>query len=282
MKHVRGWFFGAAAVAIFAIAAVLWWQRTRRERAPAPPAPVLTSVPREIAPPPPEAVTPEKLAVPPAVTPAEAARYLKIQPTQVLATVNGAPITLNDLVLVGAAAADKPQTMSPEMFDYLLNRAIERELIFQAAHGQGIELTEEQNQQLAQMRESMHHEGADQTDSALVERLNVKGSRDEQIDFEVRDAAGQLLLGSLLAKAGVPSPHVTEAQVGDYYQSHRDQFGTLPDEPNAREAAWRNIDTEIRQTLAPSVQAEYQKRARALVDQLRALAKIEVTRPPSS
>jgi len=80
-----------------------------------------------------------------------------------------------------------------------------------------------------------------------------------------------------LAPTGISSPHVTDAQVQEYYQQHLNEYAALPDsDPAARESAWRMIDTDIRLKLAPVVQAQYQEAVRKFFEQLKAQAKITV------
>ncbi len=202
--------------------------------------------------------------------------YLKIQPGEVLATVNGVQITLKDLIALGGAQANTPQTMSPEMYKFLLDLAIEREVTFQTAKSQGVELTEEQKQQIDQLREQMMAAEVDETEGKVVAHLNRTGSLDDQIAFDVKDATSHLLQNTLMTKNGAPSPYVTEALVQAYYQNHFQDYSALPTDPVARDEAWQKIDVEIRQKLAPIVQQEYAQRLKAYLDQLRASANVQV------
>lgn len=197
---------------------------------------------------------------------------VEVRVDQVLAKVNGVAITLKDLMPIGAAEAALKQSLSPQMYDFLLGRAIARELTFQAAAAQGIKLTEDQNRQLKQVRESMLARYG--TDPAKVVHLNVTGTLEDRIEFELRDAASPLLIHSMLAKAGAPSPYVTEAQVEEYYRSHATEYGALPGDAVERQAAWQRINLEIRSKLAPEIQAQYQQALNKMLEQLRANANI--------
>jgi hypothetical protein len=192
----------------------------------------------------------------------------KIRADQVLATVNNRPIMGRDLVPVSAGAE---QAMTHEMYGLLLNLAIERELIFQAAKTEGVELTQEQKNQIAEFRSSQQpHDG-----DGVFKRLDMQGSLDDEIAWEARDAESKFILTSLMAKAGAESPYVTEEQAQQYYQTHKDEFGEMPTEPAERQSVWQEIDLRIRQKLAQEVQAEYERRSRELLDQLKASAKID-------
>jgi hypothetical protein len=103
-----------------------------------------------------------------------------VKADQVIARINGTPITGRQLVAFGA---DAEHTMTKEMFDYLRRRAIDRELTFQAAKAAGIELTTAQLAELDQVRTNATEHGV--TD----------------IDLQVADARAGLLQSALLAKA---------------------------------------------------------------------------------
>src|SRR5205814_2175231 len=105
-----------------------------------------------------------------------------------------------------------------EMFDFLRGLAIERELVFQTARIQGIELTAEQKSRLEQIRRSLAER--EHEESGQVLHLNQSGTLEDEIAFELRDATSRFLEVSLLEKAGAPSPLVTESAVQDYYRAH--------------------------------------------------------------
>jgi len=101
----------------------------------------------------------------------------------VLATVNGVQITAKDL---GPGGGEATQA--------LLDRAIERELILQAANAQGLTLTAEQEQSLADVR-------GDLANSAAYKAANDPETRDRmqaEVDFRVRDTTAQFLLSALV------------------------------------------------------------------------------------
>ena len=95
-------------------------------------------------------------------------------------------------------------------------------------------------------------------------------------EFEQRDAMALLLQAALADKAGVPSPHVTAAQVQAYYQQHQAEYGALPADAAQRAAAWERIDEAVRLILAPQVQAEHQEQFQQFLDRLKAGAQITV------
>lgn len=233
----------------------------------APSAPVV-SAPTQPAPAPRVAATPTAPRLE-TVVPANGAApvsVVRVKPGQTLATVNGVAITLKDLVPLPAEKAGTDQLMSAEMYESLLNRAVEREVTFQAAQAQGVELTAAQRQRLANLRTRSEAREPGVFDTVQQNPANV--------EFEQRDATGLLLQAALAEKAGVPSPHVTAAQVQAHYQQHLADYGALPADPAQRQAAWEKIDQAIRAKLAPQLQAEHQEKFQKFVEQLKASAQI--------
>jgi hypothetical protein len=209
--------------------------------------------------------------------PPKAAKVVRVSAVQALAKVNDANIGLKDLLPVGAAVAE--QAMSPETYDFLLQRAIERELTFQAARAQAIELTTEQIQRREQIRQRLLARRAADA-AAQVLHLNAVGTPDDQIEFELREITAQFLLNSLLAKAGVPGPDVTEERVKQQYESHRNEYAGTPADPAKKDSGWQKIDSDIRQKLATQVRVEHQQKVQEFFDQLKASAKITKNPPP--
>jgi hypothetical protein len=190
-----------------------------------------------------------------------------------LARVNGTAITLKDLV-PGRAVAGSSEVMTQQMFSFLLDNAIERELIFQASSKAGVKVTaEEEHRQELLRRTLLARE--DQASGSGVP-LNVGGTQEERIDFEMREAASQILLASLLAKEGVSPPHVTEDDVKQYRQDNPEEYSTLPSDSQPRDGALGKMDFEIRQKLSMQIQAEYENDVRQFLDDLKASARISV------
>jgi hypothetical protein len=200
--------------------------------------------------------------------PALADVILKLRPGEVLASVNQHEITVRDLLPVNERAGGNEAEIPLETFRYLLDRAVNRELIFQAAKNAGIGLDESQKDQLASLKSLRN-----QPEPGGTARLNYDA---RQADLELQDASAFLLQTALLAAKGV-SPNVTPDQVSNYYQEHHREFEELPSTTPAREQAWNEIDFQIRQRLAPDVRANFQSRLTAYMTQIRAEANVMVT-----
>jgi hypothetical protein len=201
-------------------------------------------------------------------TTAAAERTVEVTAGQVLATINNRPIRGQDLVAMGANG--QPVRTSPKMYKFLLARAVERELTFQAARTQGVTLDEEQQRRLEEVRAQREADLKSDLNGQFVQHLNLPGSVEDQIAFETRDAESRLLMNRLAEQAGVPSPYVTEEMVRAYYSGHAGEYAGR---------ALEDVDLEIRAQLSPKVQAAYQEALRAYIKQLKGAAQIALAKP---
>ena len=163
------------------------------------------------------------------------------------------------------------QKIDSVAYDYFLQRAINRELVLQAAKAQGVTLNQAQEDQLTKLRALR-----EQPEPGLVSKLTVNAA---EIEFELRDEQAFMLQTSLMAQAGATA-NVTPDQVEQYYQAHIAEFGELPADPQARQQAWQIIDIQIRQQLAAQTRDQYNKQLQQFMDKLRTAAQITVTPPP--
>lgn len=201
---------------------------------------------------------------------AEPKEIVRVKPEQVLATVNGTPVTLKDLVAVPISQRGSEQTISASLYDMLLERAVVREVAFQAAKAQGIALTDDQKAQLEKFKNEMLSTSPDVIDLTMPP---------ERVAFEQRDTEGRMLLVNLAAAAGAPSAFVTEDQVKTYYENHKSEFEELPADPQEARWAWQRIDREIRNLLVADTTAAYDQAYDKVVADLKSAATIEVTAP---
>jgi len=195
-------------------------------------------------------------------------RVFLARPDQVLATVNGTPITLGDLIPLQSTNSEVEQKIDAVTYNYFLQRAINRELVLQAAKAQGVTLNQAQEDQLTKFQAER-----EQPYPGMVSQLTVNAA---EIEFELRDAQAFMLQTALMAQVGA-TPNVTPDQVEEYYQAHIAEFGELPADPQARQQAWQAIDFQIRGQLAAGMRAEYQQQLDAYMAQLKARANIVVT-----
>lgn len=176
-------------------------------------------------------------------------------------------ITLSDLTPIKNPESSESREIDPETFSYLLERAVDRILITQAAEKAGVRISDAQIQQLQKYRmERMEHE------PGLVKRINVDSA---QVEFEARDSQAFMLQTNLMAQRG-QTPNVTPQQVEAYYREHAGDFPALPSDPEALRQAWGKIDFQIRKKLAPESRSGYEGQLAAFMKALREGADIRM------
>jgi hypothetical protein len=198
-----------------------------------------------------------------------AQQVVRIKPDRVLATVNGVSITLKDLIPLPKEKAGAEQMLSAEMYEFLFKRAVDREVTFQAARTQSVDLNDSQKQRLAQIRGD-----SERRDPAVFDNLHQSP---ENTDFEQRDFTGVALQSVLAEKAGVASPYVTSEQVEAYFQDHKSDYPQVSTDPALRSAeSWLAADTDIRSKLTPLLQAEHDRQMAQFMAELKAKASVVV------
>ena len=202
-------------------------------------------------------------------TPAPSGRL--VAPDSALATVNGVTIVGKDILPFPDSTE---QSMTPEMFEFLLQRAIERELVFQAARREGIELDDAGRRELARLRASLFKQ-----DPSVIKPAQPDPAA---VEFQERDATGLLLRTALLNKSGRPAPLVTKDMVDAYYHSHPAEYDALPDDPKARDEAWRSIELDIRNKLVSRHMADYAAGVAEYLQELRGAAAIRILSPDAA
>ena len=211
----------------------------------------------------PERPPPERTEDPEDVTSADAG----VSVDRIVATVNDVAITLQDLAPgLKSTATERDLGMSREMYAYRLERAIDRQLTFQAARALGLEVTDEKRRELKARRES--HVG----DEGVIDEL---GDPKAAAALDVIQDEAHLLEKALLQEEGIAPPYVTQAQVEEHYREHAGDYEPLPeDDSSAREAARQRIDVDIRQKLAAIARTEYQRERQEYFRRLRSEAQI--------
>jgi hypothetical protein len=174
--------------------------------------------------------------------PPTAGEGVKVVRGATLATVNGVAISGADVVAFREKTAEA-LTLTPEMHEFLVRRAIERELTMQAARARKLELSATQREQLAQVRANAEQRG--ETDPA-------------QLAFEEKEASAQMLLESMMTADGAPSAMVDDATIDAYLREHAAELGPTPREPDA--AQQRRI--ELRQKLYAEQAAAHEAKLR--------------------
>jgi len=186
---------------------------------------------------------------------------VRVHPEQVLATVNRHEIRAQDAL--PASGTNREITISARDLRFFLHRAVQRELIFEAASKQGIDLDESHNQQLANMQAMRN-----QPEPGGIARMNSDPASER---MEALDARAFMLQTAIMAARGA-SPNVSEDQVRDYFQQHPSEFSGLAGQPSADNPAWQDLDFQIRNRLAASVRSNYNQELAAFMQQMESSA----------
>jgi hypothetical protein len=206
-------------VVLGAAVGLLWLSRWRQPVAP--PVPAVTAqeaVAKVLAPrkAPAEPVAVSSLAVElvpapePAVEPSPgegvgeatvAGPMVKVGAKQVLAVVNGIPLTGAQVMPPGRFKGGDSMALSPEVLEEVLERSIQRELILQAAVAQGVALDERNLKQLEEMYLHLTGNPLNLKGGWTLGDMDVQGDVQDAL-FHLRDKASRLLQLELLRKAG--------------------------------------------------------------------------------
>ena len=200
--------------------------------------------------------------------PSSQEHVIRLRPDEVLATVNGHDLRVEDVFATKSAEGE--MEVGAEAYRFLLDRAIDRELVLQNASAHGVALNESQREQLAAMKAARNR-----FEPGGIRRLN---DSEHGSELEARDAEAFMLQTKLLSLAGA-SPNVTDEQVLAFYHEHSAQFGELPSDPASHDEAWKEIDFRIRQQLASTVRADYQTQLAGFMNQLRSSATLQMHLP---
>lgn len=130
----------------------------------------------------------------------EVVAAVRVRPDQVLVIVNGRPLTGKDLMPPGRFKKNGARVVPKEALKEVLERSIERELIFQEAETQGVTLGERGLSQLDGMYEHLTGNPLNLPEGQTVLDLGNEGDA----VFHVREQAARLLQLEFLNQAGEP------------------------------------------------------------------------------
>ncbi len=269
------WLCGAGLLAALAMSLLVRHQRSASASLPLAPIAILEKIVEvpDVPESPADPVASETTIAAPRFTQGSVAiKYMSLRADQPVARVNGVAITLKDLIPIPAAELADEKTMSLEMFDFLLRRAIDREVAFQAAQKSGIKLDPADQEQLKKLAT------ANPDPYPGYRMIQPSAENPEKIAFEARDAQGLMVQNALMAKAGLASPYLNETQVQEYYASHKQEFGELSGNAAQREVTWQKINFQIRKKLEQETQTEYRTQQRQFLDRLQDGLGVEMAR----
>ena len=149
-------------------------------------------------------------------------RIVEVSPVLVLATVNRKEIRLEHLMPLKSVSIETVP-MEQSIFRSRLQRAIEAELIFQAASDAGIELTESQERRMAQI--APKHES--NLEELKPHGLSWDSVSDAQVQFERRMTEAMMLRQNLVASTDAVAPSPNREKQARYEQALQATLDTL-------------------------------------------------------
>jgi hypothetical protein len=265
------WAWGAAAAVAVTGAAVLFLSGREPEPQQAQPAAPSPDVVSELVAAPAAAARaqPAPAPAPPSEPAAGAAgpeRVVSLRPGQVLATIRGVQILASDLGLAFPSDGQPREIASP-MLDYLLARAIQREVVLQEARAKGVEVDDPQKRRVEAAVAS-----AEAVDPRVFDGPHGSAQATGQ---RRRDLTAAALEVELYQRSGAPPASVTAEQVDRYYREHQESLGALPSDPEARKAAWALLELRIRDRLAGPTEAAWQRARQEYLQRLVAAAGVQ-------
>ena len=156
---------------------------------------------------------------------AQGVNVVRLMPSQVLATVNDEPIQLRHLTPVGT---DTEKELTREQYDSRLKRAVEMELMFQAARAEGVGLTAAQQKRVDGV--GPRHQA--EMDYYRQYGLTWSTAGTEQVDFEKRVLTAQMLEQNLLARKSAVAPSPDSGSQARYEQARSQLINQLRSQAN--------------------------------------------------
>lgn len=163
----------------------------------------------------------EKTRMRETASPSPRADVVLLHPEKVLAMVNNEPILLRHLMPVGEDDAEN--ILTPEEYNSRLQRAIDMEIVFQAAREAGVELNE------AQQKRRDAVSAISQAELAHYQKHGLTWSTTGtlQVEFEKRLLTAHMLEQNLVAKAASVQPSSDPAIQARYESARLDLLKQL-------------------------------------------------------
>lgn len=149
-------------------------------------------------------------------------KIVKVNPALALATVNRTEIRLEHIMPLRSSSYETV-TMESATFHLRLQRAIEAELVFQAASDAGIEFTEAQERRLNQIAPKHEENLADLKPYGL----SWDSLSEAQVGFERRTMEAMMLRQNLVASMDDIAPSPDSETQARYEQSLQEMLDTL-------------------------------------------------------
>lgn len=191
----------------------------------------------------------------------------KTQANEQVATVNGVPIRLIDVVgpLTGTATVDA------ETYARRLDAVIAQEVVLQEAKASGLELSTAQQAKIDSFKNLFHDVPLPtEADQAIHQYL---------VRRQQRQYATEYYLGQIMADRGVSSAgtQASTAEIDAYYRKHKAEFPAMPADAQQAQAEWAKVSATIQARLADEKRQQYAEQRAKLIEDLRSKANVKMS-----
>jgi hypothetical protein len=192
-------------------------------------------------------------------------KVLRLFPGDVVAVVDGTSIRAKEIVFFAPGEEDRGAPLSPEMLDFLRDRAIDRLLVTREAERRGIALGPEDEAEIEKLAAQFRYG---------PEVIAAAAPEEARIAFEREEARGFLLLRALAEREGEPLLP-SEEEMSAYLEEHGS--GALSPSGNREPGGEtvRGLDSEARAVLMAERFARTAEARARLLARLRSESRIE-------
>lgn len=184
-------------------------------------------------------------------------------PEEVVATVNGRPVAIGDVI---APNVLQPGDTLPESaYKKYLDKAIDETLLLQQAQEEGLTDSKEYAEVVADMKKDLDE---------------ISSLSEEEKAWRVQRVAKMAAINDLFMKEGLVAEKVTPQEVNQYYENNAGNYDWLREREAARGTSPERIERKVKQQIKQDLMAPRRKEARekqkAYIQSLREYADIEI------
>lgn len=189
-----------------------------------------------------------------------------VKPNRPLAVVNGRPLTLTHLIAVppGSTEGDGMK-MSRDLYNARLQRAIDDEVVAQAAQSLGLDVAATQRAEL----ERVNADHAKRRSAAEGLGTTWSSGSDESRALQASHQAAISLRQQLAERSGHSARMPSDAEARAHYDAHQEEYGPLS-ESGSPDKSWAAMRARVRRDL----KVRHDRAVRAMVQNMRDQAEI--------
>lgn len=184
-------------------------------------------------------------------------------PEEVVATVNGRPVAIGDVI---APNVLQPGDSLPESaYKKYLDKAIDETLLMQQAQEEGLTDGKEYAEVVADMKKDLDE---------------ISSLSEEEKEWRVQRVAKMAAINELFMKEGLVAEKVTPQEVNQYYENNAGNYDWLREREAARGTSPERIERKIKQQIKRDLTAprkkEIREKQKAYIQSLREDADIKI------